>query len=388
MASRYDAIVIGGGHNGLVNAAYLARAGQEGARPRAPPRAGRRRRDRGGLPRLPVLGLLVRGLAAAAGDHPRAGPAAPRPRDPAPRRHLHAHAERRLPVAHERPRAHAARDLPPLAHSTPRPTTSTRRRWWTWRASSSRSSPWCRPTRCRFDVPGFARLCGLGRRFQALPRDRPAQPDPAHDHERGGPARPVVRDRRAEGHHVGQRDHRHLPGRALAGHRLRAAAPLHGRDRRRVPLLGLLARRHGRHQHGHRGRGARRRGSRSAPSASIERIKVQGRPRDGRGAGGRRGDRRRRGRLQRRPAPHVPEADASPACSTTTSWPRCGATSCAARRARSTSPSTGCPTSRACPARARTCAAPSPSRPASSTWSGPTTTPSTATSRGGRTSTW
>ena len=27
MAERYDAIIIGGGHNGLVNAAYLARAG-------------------------------------------------------------------------------------------------------------------------------------------------------------------------------------------------------------------------------------------------------------------------------------------------------------------------------------------------------------------------
>src|SRR5438552_10667970 len=27
-ASRYDAIVVGGGHNGLVNAAYLARAGR------------------------------------------------------------------------------------------------------------------------------------------------------------------------------------------------------------------------------------------------------------------------------------------------------------------------------------------------------------------------
>ena len=29
MNSRYDAIVIGGGHNGLVNAAYLARAGKK-----------------------------------------------------------------------------------------------------------------------------------------------------------------------------------------------------------------------------------------------------------------------------------------------------------------------------------------------------------------------
>jgi len=27
MVKRYDAVVIGGGHNGLVNAAYLARAG-------------------------------------------------------------------------------------------------------------------------------------------------------------------------------------------------------------------------------------------------------------------------------------------------------------------------------------------------------------------------
>ena len=44
-----------------------------------------------------------------------------------------------------------------------------------------------------------------------------------------------------------QRHHRHVPGRALAGHGLRAAAPLHGRDRRRVPLVGPRARRHRRH---------------------------------------------------------------------------------------------------------------------------------------------
>jgi phytoene dehydrogenase-like protein len=36
---KYDVIVIGGGHNGLTCAAYLARAGAEGAGARAPARA-------------------------------------------------------------------------------------------------------------------------------------------------------------------------------------------------------------------------------------------------------------------------------------------------------------------------------------------------------------
>ena len=112
----------------------------QGARARAPPRARRRRGDRGDLPRLQVLGLLLRRLAAAAGDHPRARPAAARPGDPAARRHVHADAERRLPLARQRPREDAARDRAPLARSTPRPTTSTARRWSRWAASSSRSS--------------------------------------------------------------------------------------------------------------------------------------------------------------------------------------------------------------------------------------------------------
>ena len=41
------------------------------ARPRAAPRARRRGRHRGDLPGLPLLGLLVRRVAAAARDHPR-----------------------------------------------------------------------------------------------------------------------------------------------------------------------------------------------------------------------------------------------------------------------------------------------------------------------------
>ena len=45
MASKkYDVIVIGGGHNGLMNAAYLARAGKKVSGAGAPLRVGRRGR--------------------------------------------------------------------------------------------------------------------------------------------------------------------------------------------------------------------------------------------------------------------------------------------------------------------------------------------------------
>ena len=56
MPAKYDVIVIGGGHNGLVTAAYLARGGPQGARARAPARPRRRGRHRRDLPRLQVLG--------------------------------------------------------------------------------------------------------------------------------------------------------------------------------------------------------------------------------------------------------------------------------------------------------------------------------------------
>ena len=49
MNSKYDVVVIGGGHNGLVNAAYLARAGKK-FRARAAPRARWRGGDRGSFP--------------------------------------------------------------------------------------------------------------------------------------------------------------------------------------------------------------------------------------------------------------------------------------------------------------------------------------------------
>ena len=87
-----------------------------------------------------------------------------------------------------------------------------------------------------------------------------------------------------------QLDHRHRARAALAGHGLRAAAPLHGRHRRRGRRLGLRARRHGRDHAGARPPRFEASGGTIRASAPVEQILV----RDGRATGvvldGRRGD--------------------------------------------------------------------------------------------------
>ena len=121
----YDAIVIGGGHNGLTTAAYLARAGRKVL-------VLERRHVLGGAAVTEevfkgfhfsvcsyVVSLLrpeiIRELDLPAHGLeilPLDGTFTPMP-------------ERRLPVARERPREDASRDRAALARSTPRPTTNT-----------------------------------------------------------------------------------------------------------------------------------------------------------------------------------------------------------------------------------------------------------------------
>ncbi len=70
-AVRFDAVIIGGGHNGLVCAAYLAGAGLSGLRARAPRRPGRRRGHRGISPGLSQLDRELHGQPAQPEGDPR-----------------------------------------------------------------------------------------------------------------------------------------------------------------------------------------------------------------------------------------------------------------------------------------------------------------------------
>jgi hypothetical protein len=72
-------------------------------------------RHRGNYSRFSFLRVFLRGLAASARDHSRAGSSAPRARNPSTRRYVHAHGQWQPLVAHERSRAHAARNSAALA---------------------------------------------------------------------------------------------------------------------------------------------------------------------------------------------------------------------------------------------------------------------------------
>ena len=140
-------------------------------------------------------------------------------------------------------------------------------------------------------------------------RARRGRRDPAVHDERHRPAGRLVRVRRGEGHAHGERRDRHVgrPGRAR--HRLRDAAPLDRRRRRRPPrLLGLPAGRDGRRvRRDPRERRALRR--RDPHGRAGREDRGPRRPRGRRGARGRAGAPRAGRRHDRPPEDRVPRPD-------------------------------------------------------------------------------
>ena len=109
-----------------------------------------------------------------------------------------------------------------------------------------------------------------------------------------------------EGDDVGVRHHRHVSRRALAGHGVRAAPSLHGGDRRRVSLVGTVARRHRSDLAGHRRRRARSGRRNPHRDGGLEDHR-EGRCRRRCRSRQRRLHHRRRRLVERRPEPDVPE---------------------------------------------------------------------------------
>ena len=76
MSITYDAAIVGGGHNGLVTAAYLARAGRKVVGAGTARAGGRMRGHRRDLAGLSRLHRRLSDQPAAGAHHARAGPAA------------------------------------------------------------------------------------------------------------------------------------------------------------------------------------------------------------------------------------------------------------------------------------------------------------------------
>ena len=102
--------------------------------------------------------------------------------------------------------------------------------------------------------------------------------------------RRIFRDRRHQGEFRHLRHHRHRARADVARHRLCAAAPLYGRGRRLGRRLGLCARRHGRRSPRRWPTRFQASGGTIRTGAEVDQVLVKSGKADGRGAGRRRGD--------------------------------------------------------------------------------------------------
>ena len=326
MAATYDAIVVGGGHNGLVAAAYLARSGARTVVLEGRHKTGGAATTEAPWPDAPefsvtrlsyVMSLMPPTIINDL-DLDRHGykiyPMGPYyqafPEGGSIK--IYADDARRNHDEMSKWSKKDADAMPRVGRLAGRP------------GRRARPAAAHRPARDRVPQaarPGRDAAAGLAAPRPGRAHDRGR--DPADDDEHRRPARRLVRVAAGQGRARGQRRDRHL-GRALrAGHRLRDGAPLDRRRRRRSPgQLGVPGGRHGRglgRDRAGRPQPRRRDPHRRAGGARHRR----GRPGRGRGAGQRRGDPGPGRGVHAAPAHRVPRA----------------------RRARTTCPPTSSPTS-------------------------------------------